>query len=156
MPPSVPPLRRADPDHGLRAKCHKNIPRVDWQAIELGVLGAGVPDSNFCGDGVEGWVEHKWTETYAVPLRPEQVGWISRRMRNGGRVFVLTWRETTGGPRSGPPASELWMHEGHDVVQLKAEGLLSCPPVFCMEGGPSRWDWGLVRSALLEWQIGRR
>jgi hypothetical protein len=129
---------------------------MDFQAMELGVVGVGVPDTNFCGDGVDGWVEMKATEAHAVELEPGQVGWILRRMRHGGRVFVATRRRHDGGPRKGDAVDELWMHEGWDAPILKAEGLLSCPPVLHMEGGPSRWDWGHVRETLVSWQIGRR
>lgn len=146
----------AGPDNGLRPLFHRRLPDLHWQAIELGVVGRGVPDSNYCADNVEGWVEFKATESHAVGLRPEQVGWTLRRMRAGGRVFIATRRQHDGGPLLGPPTDELWMHEGWDAAVLKAEGLNAAPPVLHLEGGPSRWDWGLVRSTLLEWVIGRR
>lgn len=144
-----------DPDNGLRAKFHDKLPQIHWQAIEVGVLGKGIPDTNFCWRGSEGWVEMKFTDTHAVGLMPEQVGWILRRMRSGGRVFVATWRMHDGGPRRGEAVSELWLHEGWDAGRLKAEGLLAAPPVLLLEGGPSRWDWGLVGQTLVEWEFGR-
>jgi len=144
------------PDDGLRAIFHSRMPRVHWQAIELGVVGRGVPDTNFCWQGAEGWIEMKATTSHAVGLEPEQVGWILRRMRAGGRVFVATRRRHEGGPRLGPAVDELWMHEGWDAAVLRAEGLLAAPPVLHMEGGPSLWDWDLVQSTLTDWVIGRR
>lgn len=127
--------------------------RCHWQAIELGVLGSGVPDDNYCLDGTEGWLEYKATETYAVGLEPEQVGWIDRRMRAGGRVFVVTRRAHDGGPQKGPPCDELWVHEGWDAKVLRRLGLMAAPPILMMEGGPSRWDWGRVRATLAEWVL---
>lgn len=147
---------RSDPDHGLRKIFHGKISRMHFQAIELGVVGRGVPDTNFCGDGAEGWIEFKATESYSVDMMPEQVGWILQRMRNGGRVFVVTRRCHFGGPMRGAPVDELWMHEGWDAAELRAEGLEACPPVLHLTGGPSRWDWAQVRSVLTDWQIGRR
>lgn len=150
------PQKRGDPDDGLRKLFHDNIGRIHFQAMELGVVGVGVPDTNYCADGVDGWIEMKSTDAHAVELEAGQVGWILRRMRNGGRVFVATRRRHDGGPRKGLACDELWMHEGWDAAQLKAEGLLSCPPILQMEGGPSRWDWDHVRETLVTWQIGRR
>lgn len=144
------------PDAGLRKLFHGRLPDLHWQAIELGVVGRGVPDSNYCGDGIEGWVEFKATGTFAVGLRPEQVGWILRRCRSGGRVFVITRRQHDGGPLLGGETDELWVHEGWDAADLKAHGLQVAPPVLRQEGGPSRWDWGLVRGVLVEWVFSRR
>lgn len=144
------------PDDGLRALFHKKLPAVHWQAIEVGAVGRGVPDTNFCWRGAEGWIEMKATDAHAVTLLPEQVGWISRRMRAGGRVFIATRQRHDGGSRKGDAVDALWVHEGWDAATLKAEGLLSCPPVLHTEGGPSRWDWDLVTSVLTEWVIGRR
>jgi hypothetical protein len=148
-------MSKSKPDNGMRPLFHGRLRDLHWQALELGVLGRGVPDSNYCGDGVDGWVEFKATETHAVPLRPEQVGWILRRCRAGGRVFIATRRQHDGGPLLGDPTDELWIHEGWDAATLKAEGLLSAPPVLHNEGGPSRWDWGLVRGVLTEWVFSR-
>jgi len=146
--------KRADPDNGLRKLFHSKLPKFHWQAMELGVLGTGCPDSNFCLDGVDGWIEFKYTEDYSVGLRPEQVGWISRRMRSGGRVFVITQRKHDGGPKKGPPCNELWIHEGWDAASLKAHGLLMSPPVYCAFDGD--WDWEKIRSVLTDWVMTRR
>jgi len=148
--------KRGKPDDGLRSIFHNHLPRIHWQAMELGVVGAGVPDSNFCWSGVDGWIEYKATADYSVGLEPEQVGWISRRMRAGGRVFIATRRRHDGGPRLGDPVDELWIHEGWDAATLKASGLSSCPPVLYEENGPSSWNWSLIESVLVEWVIGRR
>lgn len=59
----------------------------------------GIPDTNYCFDGVEGWVELKYGERPARDstavfksrhnLTAEQVEWILARRRSGGRVSIL-------------------------------------------------------------------
>lgn len=142
------------PDAGLRKLFHDRIGQCHFQSIEIGTLGRGVPDDNYCADGVEGWIEYKFTETHAVGLRPEQVGWILRRMRAGGRVFVVTMRQHGGGVLLGEPVRELWIHEGWDAAAIKAGGLMAAPPVLCLEESP--WDWGAVRRVLTDWWIAGR
>lgn len=114
----------------------------------------GVPDLNFCIDGVEGWVEMKQTDGWAVTLEPEQVSWLFRRHRNGGRVFVAVRRWHDGGPRRGPACDELWLLRGQYAPDLKTLGLkwaMTSPALlgrWCH--GPARWDWDAVRSILVK------
>lgn len=123
--------------------------QVHWQRIELGAVGSGVPDLNYCIDGVEGWAELKATDTYTIPFkRPYQPSWIDRRTRAGGRVVVVTRRTHQGGPRRGPPCDEIWIHTGRDVLAIDSGGLLAAPTLLHQEGGPRHWDWEAVRSAL--------
>jgi hypothetical protein len=150
-------LRRGDPDDGLRKLFHDRVERCHWQALELGVVGAGVPDSNGCADGAEFWIEMKATDGWAVELNPMQVGWILRRMRSGGRVFIAVRRRHDGGPLLGDPTDELHIYEGWDAAVLKAEGMRSAAvPVLQTDGGPSRWDWGRVREVLTGWEFSQR
>ena len=85
-----------------------------WKRVRSGVLGvvaradlsrvenmveAGMPDVNFCVDGVEGWVELKHCN--AIPkragtplfgdegLRDSQIVWIYKRVKRGGRVWIV-------------------------------------------------------------------
>lgn len=69
----------------------------DFQRIE-NAIGAGWPDVNFCVNGVEGHIELKHCPVVpprSAPftryrgLEEEQVDWIERRVRNGGRVFIM-------------------------------------------------------------------
>lgn len=150
-------LKRGDPDDGLRKLFHDRVERCHWQAMELGVVGAGVPDDNGCADGADFWIEYKATDAWAVGLEPLQVGWISRRMRAGGRVFIAVRRRHDGGPLLGGPTDELWVYEGWDAAVLKAEGLRSAAaPILQMDGGPGRWDWDRVRDVLTGWQFSQR
>jgi hypothetical protein len=126
----------------LRGKC-------DMQAVETGLIAAGVPDLNYCVQGgFEGWVEMKQTDGYAVTLRPEQVGWISRRCRAGGRVLIAVRRWHDGGPRKGPPVDELWLLKGAYAPDLKTMGLQWAHTDNALlgqwSGGPARWDWSAV------------
>lgn len=144
----------ARPDHGLRAIFKSNLEtlRFHMQSIETGGTGQGICDTNFCRDGIEGWIEYKWTSGHSVPLRPEQIGWIERRVRCGGRVLIAVWRQTAGGPRIGPAASELYLLPGH-VARLARTGGLRHPEVVAerlglWQGGQSRWNWPEVAEAL--------
>ena len=137
-------------DGGLRALFRANVPG-DWTSIESGTTGGGIPDSNYCIRGAEGWVEHKQAEGWAVTLRPEQVGWIMRRVRNGGRVWVAVRRANAGGPRRGEAVDELWLLRGRLAVEAKAGGLRpldGAPGVHCWHHGPSAWDWRAVARVL--------
>jgi hypothetical protein len=120
----------------------------DWQRIELGAVGLGVPDLNFCIDGVEGWLEAKTTDTHRVVFRPFQAAWAARRSRAGGRVLVVTRRRHSGGPRKGGAVDELWVHPGVHAALVEAGGLLGAPVLGVWAGGPRRWDWEAVRRAI--------
>lgn len=140
-------------DDGLRAIFRDHLLGFDWTSIESGSTGGGIPDSNYCREGKEGWIEYKRTAGWAVTLEPEQVGWISRRVRNGGRVHVAVRRRHEGGPRLGPPVDELWMFHGSGAKEAKLYGLRG---EWCTHharrwiGGPtSGWDWQAVREFLL-------
>ena len=64
-----------------------------YQVLETGGTSLGIPDSNYLSKtGVEGWVEFKWTDGWAVTLRDMQVGWLLRRARYGGRCWVAVRR----------------------------------------------------------------
>ena len=77
------------------------------------------------------------TQGWAVRLRSEQCGWIMRRWRHGGRVWVAVRRK----------ASELWLIPGDRAVQLKAEGLRAVPSEM-WSGGPGAWDWARIAHLL--------
>ena len=68
---------------------------VHLQRIETSLV-QGVPDVNFCYQGVEGWIELKsighrtGSGVFKVAhLRPSQYAWIKRRCRAGGLVWLL-------------------------------------------------------------------
>ncbi len=146
-------------DGGLRPLFRANMPQFMWTSIETGGTGKGISDSNYlAAGGVEGWIEYKITDGWAVTLEPEQIGFIERRVRLGGRTWIAVRRQTDGGPRS-PSADELWLIPG--VLARPARlGGLRCPEVqaACLrpvlgggatyDGGPARWDWADVARRL--------
>lgn len=145
----------ASDDGGLRGLFRTHLkPHADMQAVETGLIAAGVPDLNYCASGREGWIEMKQTDGWAVTLRPEQVGWLCRRARAGGRVFVAVRRWHDGGPRRGPAVDDLWLLRGKYAPDLKTGGLTwareHCPSavIGVWSGGPARWDWLAVLRAL--------
>lgn len=136
-------------DGDLRTLFRQYIADFHWQSVETGMTGGGVPDSNYCFLGVEGWVEFKQTAHWAVNMRPAQVGWVERRVRCGGRVFIAVRRRpksVRSGPR--PTGDELWVVPGRMVRILADSGLSGLiAPVW--RGGPSQWHWPAVRALLL-------
>lgn len=135
-------------DGGLRQIFRHHLPTFDWQSIESGMTGLGIPDSNYCVDGVEGWVEYKLTSTSKVGLRSEQVGWLLRRSRAGGRTFIAIRYRHSGGPRRGEPVDRLFIYRGSQAKKVLVHGL-TIRPLASWAGGPSRWSWDQV-SALLQ------
>lgn len=138
-------------DGGLRQLFHARLREgIHWQAIETGGTGRGIPDSNYCCGGVEGWVEYKQTSAWSVGMRPEQVGWHLTRAQRGGRTFVAVRRQHDGGVRRGAAVDELWLFQGTAVSSLARSGLLSDDGLLGRwSGGPSQWDWVQVRDLLI-------
>jgi hypothetical protein len=139
-------------DGGLRKLFRKYVQPCDWQSIETAMTGGGVPDSNYCMGGVEGWIEFKLAHHWQVPLRPEQIGWILRRSRFGGRVFIAVRRQSADGPRRGPAVDELWLLAGRYAKEARMDGMKHIPPEAILGrwmGGPGGWAWGEVSRCLM-------
>jgi hypothetical protein len=135
-------------DGGLRKLFHTKLREgFHWQAIETGGTGKGIPDSNFCCDGIDRWVEFKYTDAFAVGLEVEQIGWHLERAARGGVTFVAVRRVHEGGVRKGDPVDELYLYQGRDVRVIKSEGLRH-QPLYLGRGGPAAWDWQRVRRIL--------
>lgn len=142
-------------DDGLRALLHSHLPQVHWQAIEVGLVGRGVPDTNGCHQGAEFWIECKSTDYWSINLEPEQVGWLLRRHRAGGRTFVAVRRRFAARPRS-PACDELWLCRGSAARELKDAGLDGAPPGAVLgrwHRGPKSWDWPSVLDLLVAWPL---
>jgi hypothetical protein len=141
-------------DGGLRAEFRAHLPQFDWNSVETGMIAAGVPDSNYCCGGCEGWIEYKKTTGWTVPLRPAQVGWILRRARHGGRVTVALRQLASPGPRR-DRRDRLWLLAGGAARELRTLGIgdhvrLPVGTVLgCWDGGPAAWDWAAVSDLLL-------
>lgn len=130
-------------DGGLRQIFRKHLPHFDWQAIETGLTGRGIPDANYCHKGTEGWIEYKQTATNAVGIRPEQVGWIERRIRQGGRIFIAIRHI----PKS-QSVDDLYLFSGERVRELKDIGLKCSKPLLKASKGPKHWPWDIVGELL--------
>lgn len=145
-------LTRQKADNGLRPEMRTHLrPLGFWiTTIETGLVTQGVPDFNYLLDGgIEGWVECKATDGYAIKFKPMQVGWHERRYRMGGRTWIAVRRKTRGGPRQGAAVDELYMIPGCRVIEARDSGL-ECGHARCMgAGGPARWDWSEVRQLLI-------
>ena len=90
------------------------------------------------------------TMAWSVDLRAEQVAWLMRRARAGGRCWVAVRRQSPGGPRRGQPADELWLVSGDNAAALKRDGLKgSHAHAKVFEGGPAKWDWDAIGKVLL-------
>lgn len=135
-------------DGGLRPLFRKMLPDAQFTAIESGLTGQGIPDAEYCfANGASGWIEYKKTNGNSVShIRPEQVGWLERRRRLGGRAFVAILYRKTGGD------DELWLIDGFGARWAKEGGLKAVPAAMVLfrgAGPPSRWDWQAIRAALV-------
>lgn len=138
-------------DGGLRGLFRAHLPDFHWQSIETGGTGRGIPDSNFCRDGAEGWIEFKQTDGYVAALRTGQIGWLERRARAGGAVFVGVRRWHDGGARRGAAVDELWLLAGAAAGFVRTNGLRreARYVLGVWENGPARWDWWKIGSILV-------
>src|SRR5260370_22560220 len=126
-------------DGGLRKLFQDHLHTdVHWQAIETWSTGQGVPDLNYCFKRCrEGWIENKLTAGYAVDISPQQIAWVERRARMGGRVFVAVRRKNEGRPRRGEPVDELILFTGAHVRSLATLGTNAAPFTGRWAGGRS-------------------
>ena len=137
-------------DGDLRNIFRRKIPEFHWQSIESPLTGQGTPDANFCHDGVEGWIEFKKTSGNKIAsMKPEQVAWAERRMRAGGRVFLVVRQETK-------KLDRLWIANARMIRVIFMDGLpasisMGSNGAFAMpyDDGPLAWDWESVRKLLL-------
>lgn len=140
-------------DGGLRQVFRKHIPQAHWQAIESWSTGQGVPDMNYCLEGRDGWIENKFTEAWALqhPLSPEQVAWIERRNRVGGRALLAVRKTFVGGVRRGDPGDEVFIF-GPSALRLIAptNSIKGVEPLLHSTGGPARWDWATICALMKE------
>lgn len=137
-------------DGDLRTIWNANLVGWHLQHIETGGTGRGIPDTNYCYECREGWIENKRGEGVKgdiIKIRPEQIGWIERRHRAGGRVFVAVRRQvlTAYSPDNWKRIDELWLL-GPEHVRLRKLDPANCRMV--QKGGPRNWDWSLIQAIL--------
>lgn len=138
-------------DGGLRQMLRQYMPSAQWTTIETAMVAHGVPDNEYCfAGGVQGWLELKWTDGWAVTVRPDQVAWIHRRYRQGGRVWVMVRRQRAISALKAA-ADELWLVHGRDVETLQVRGLrgvVDSLTTGSWHGGPSAWRWDQIEERL--------
>ncbi len=140
-------------DGGLRQEFAKHIHNMMLVPIESWGTGQGVPDMHYCLEGDSGWVENKQTSAWALAhaLSPEQVGWMSKYQRHGGRVLLAVRRQHAGGVRKGPPIDELWIFDHMALREIATtNSIQGLVPRLMSTGGPARWDWGAIRALMKE------
>lgn len=126
-------------DGNLRALFREHLRAgIHWTSIESAITGAGIPDLNGCGCGVEFWIEMKQTTANKVRIDPFQVSWAERRMRAGGRTFLAVRK-----------INSLYLYRGEVIRRVFLHGLSGAKPLLLCDGGPPRWDWGCIRKILL-------
>lgn len=78
-------------DFWLQVKAHLpgHLVRIE------NVVGVGTPDVNACWQGKEAWIELKVAKGHYIYFRSAQVVFITRRVRENGRVFVLVRYDET-------------------------------------------------------------
>lgn len=119
-------------DGDLRREFRRHLPTVDFATVEVS-RSRGIPDANYCVRACEGWIEFKAAVGRRVIIRPEQVGWIERRLRAGGTVLIAV--------RKG---DRLIVYSGDKVRLLKTSRITDVEHLGSWGGGPARWDWDAV------------
>jgi Holliday junction resolvase len=120
-------------DGGLRATFRAKLPDIHWQAVESKLTGKGIPDANYCAEGIEGWVEFKKTSGWKIGLRTEQTSWIEKRARFGGNVFIAVRRKGT----------ELWLC---GPEHARGNTLKGITPILFYD---KVWNWAEIRRKLI-------
>jgi hypothetical protein len=134
-------------DGGLPQLLIERLPHVDWVRIESGMTARGAPDMNGCRSGTDCWVEAKLAAGWVVKkAKAQQVAWLERRTRAGGRCIVAV-RQTGAKGRD-----VLWLFragalrllfDGSRLDQIPAEMRLGRHT-----GGPAVWRWNEIEAAL--------
>ena len=133
-------------DGGLCSLFQRYLRDWHWQRIETGGTGNGIPDINGCSDGIEVWIEAKVCTGWKPTVRSEQVGWLERRFRAGGRVFLAVRQR-------GSTRDTLWLLSPLAARRLIMGDRLNelDPKIYvlgCWENGPGAWDWAKVDTLL--------
>ena len=112
---------------------------VDYQRIETGGTGKGVPDVNICDMGRDFWVELKMIDGNKIrKLKPEQIAWHWKRTRVGGKTWFLARKKTD-------KVDQIYLWSGHKGPDLLRTGIFT-------EGGTmweAPFDWNAIVAAVL-------
>lgn len=125
-------------DGELRKAFREGLRAWHWQSIESALTGAGIPDSNYCCHGVEGWLELKKADGWKVKFQVMQPAWIMRRVREGGRVHIAVRQTRT---------DILYLYWGGSVVALRDGNLKTVPPLAQWK---RPWPWQEIGELILQ------
>jgi hypothetical protein len=128
-------------DGQLRQLFQKHLPSFHWQSIETWSTGRGVPDANYCYAGSEGWIEMKRAVGWRCKIEPEQIAWLERRARAGGRVFIAVRRIK--------PPQTFWLFHGNQARLLLGR-LSELTPLVLATGNPGSWPWKTIGVVLTD------
>ena len=88
-----------------------------------GSTGRGIPDVNLCYNGVEIWVELKIVSGRKVNITAEQCAWHYRRIRAGGRTFIIA-RDKVDKVRKGK-YDKIYVWTGENAVSVQENGIIA-------------------------------
>jgi len=133
-------------DGGLRGIFQKQFPGWHWSTIEVGSTAGGIPDNEFCTpDGVQAWIELKWTDRYYTQIKPLQVAWLMRRWRYNRGCWIAVRRTPKTKQEAG--VDQLWFMDGGQAESLHDYGLDGVS-AWHWDGGPSNWNFAEVESII--------
>ncbi len=81
-----------------------------------------------------------------MKIAPEQVSWLERRVRMGGKCWLIVRKKASAGLRR-KAVDELHIYPGSKARAVLINGLHT-PPIDLYEGGPARWNWPLIAERL--------
>ena len=122
--------------------------KIDLMRVENLVM-AGPPDVNGCYKGVEFWLELKHKDAVpardstpifreGVGLRPEQVVWLHRRARHGGRCWIL-----------GRAGESIWLVHGRHAKAFNDAGYLQLVELSDWWWNGKKVDWKGLLSTIV-------
>lgn len=124
-------------DGGLRKIFRSRLPMVHWTSIETGIVERGVPDMHGTWKGSSFWIENKRARGLEISLRPQQIGWLVRNARSGGKAFVAVRKKDV-----------LWIFHGRDARTLARQGLRDIPAAALAGRWVAPWPWTAILRVL--------
>lgn len=124
-------------DGGLRKIFRSRLPMVHWTSVETGLVQQGVPDMHGTWKGSSFWIENKRARGLEINLRPQQIGWLLRNARSGGKAFVAVRKKDV-----------LWLFHGAHARSLARDGLRKPAPAAIAGSWPAPWPWAKIARIL--------
>ncbi len=120
-------------DGGLWKVVKRQMPGIHWQRIETQMTAAGVPDVNGCYQGREVWIELKHVPAGLLirSLSAFQCGWMLKRAKYGGNVWLLVRYTKTG--------DQCWLYHAGQIKAVKEGGMRVDPHMKFDTNDPEGW-----------------